>query len=81
MKILAQEEIPGLLSSPKRANFLVAGFANYGVIAASCVISSRASARMRRYTPVSSSLTSPRRKREGGRVPIEVALRHRKSNY
>jgi hypothetical protein len=42
MKILAQEEIPGLLSSPKRRNFQVAGFANYGVIATTCVISSRA---------------------------------------
>jgi hypothetical protein len=42
MKILAQEEIPGPLSSPKRRNFQVAGFANNGVIAKSCVISSRA---------------------------------------
>jgi hypothetical protein len=45
MKILAQEKIPGLPSSPKRRNFLVAGSIIYDLTATSSVISSRHSAR------------------------------------
>jgi hypothetical protein len=68
MKILAQEEISGLLPSPKRRNVLLAAFINYGLAVTTRVIALCHAARMRRRSvrPLcdsvrSSSLTSPRR--------------------
>ena len=78
MKILAKE-ISWLVSSRKRRNFLMARSTTYGP---------RHPARTRRHAVSTlcgparrSSLTSPRLERYGSRMPIDVALCCRESNY